>query len=316
MDLDADDPFDPRPAVVGDGRFHLQGRIGAGGAAEVFRALDTQSDTECAIKIMQAPRGARLESGTRFLAEARAMSRIRHPHVVQVHAAGREGAWYWFAMDYAEGGSLWQHLRLHGPMDPGAALRMAFEVTSALSAVHALGLVHRDVKPQNVLLGQDGMARLADFGIARHPEGTAPALTRPGETMGTPGYRAPEQARDAHEVGPESDLYAVAATLWTALTGERPAGDWEGARVAPEIAAVLERATQADVTARYPTARELAAALAQAADTLAQAEGRLASRWMAELDDPARAGTRSEPPWTLSTWFQSLFGVLPPPKRQ
>jgi len=306
------DLFEGRPESVG-GRYMLGGRLGTGGVAEVFLATDQQSDTRCAVKLMRIPFGARKAVGTRFLAEAKVMSKIRHPNIPRVIGAGKEGAYYWFAMRYARGGSLAQKLRRDGILDELGALRIVFEVTSALVAVHAMDLVHRDVKPDNILLSSAGEVLLADFGIARHPEGSVPMRTRPGELMGTRGYRSPEQEDSAHDAEAPADLYGVAATLFTSLTGKPPRRLWDQPELfeplRPEIAALIRKGTHPDLAERFVDARSMAAEIAAVADVVAadSAGEPVAAAWMAELD----AANRGEPApglgarlWsTVSRWL-------------
>ncbi|MEZ4323132.1 MAG: serine/threonine-protein kinase [Myxococcota bacterium] len=286
MSDDTEGLFDVRPNEVGEQRYAVFGLIGAGAVAEVFHGEDRQTGAEVAVKIMRVPMGARSQIGTRFLAEAKVLAAIPHPHLPRVHKAGREGNFYWFVMDLAEGGSVAQRVHAEGTIPTMQALRIAFEITSALHAVHAKGLIHRDVKPENVLLDAAGHALLADFGIARHPEGTVPVKTLPGQLMGTRGYRAPEQEDDAHTVGPESDLYGVTATLYHMLTGKKPRRLWEDPEgldaLEPHAAALIRRGASAVPVDRYPTAEAMARAIARTADAVAGSTS-LEPEWMGEL---------------------------------
>lgn len=270
------DLFQEAPKTVGDGRFRLLNRIGKGGVAEVFRAIDTKNQCECAIKLMEVPLGEAKSVGVRFLGEAKAMSQLHHPNIPRVYKAGREGGYYWFAMDLAEK-TISQRVHQSGPLEPLEALRITFELLQALEAVHRVGLIHRDVKPQNVLLTREGVAQLADFGIARHPEGSVPVRTLPGQLLGTRGYRAPEQEDDAHEVLPSSDLYGVSATLYTMIVGKPPVRLWnEDGRSAipdyvdPGISAIIRGGTDLRPENRFTGAREMAEAVAKAADQICE----------------------------------------------
>lgn len=311
------DEFGARPESVGGGRYLLQGRIGMGGVAEVFRAIDRQREADCAVKLMEVPVGARKAVGIRFLGEAKAMSALKHPNVPRVFDAGREGNWYWFVMDLAEGGSIAQRVHMRGPMPAADALRVTFEVLQALAAAHRMGLIHRDVKPDNVLLASDGRALLADFGIARHPEGSVPVRTRPGELMGTRGYRAPEQEDDAHGVLPTADLYGVSATLYTMIVGTPPVRLWheDGRsaipdRVDPSIAAIIRGGTALDPAERFADARAMAKAVADAVDSARSVRGQplVGATWMRDFDHllggvvPARGLARFVPAAVRSMW--------------
>lgn len=313
--------FSSRPETVKEGRYVLQGRIGAGGVAEVYRALDTKYDSTCAVKLLEIPKGARKPVGVRFLGEAKVMSKLRHPNVPRVYDAGKEGEYYWFAMDLAEG-SVAQQVHQHGPYSPFDALRLTFDVLQALAAVHQMGLIHRDVKPENVLLAaDDGRALLADFGIARHPEGSVPVMTRPGELMGTRGYRAPEQEDDAHEVLPSADLYGVAATLYTMVVGKPPGRLWrkEGGSAIPEhidaaVAAVIRGGASEDPDERFADARAMALKVAESADThRPRSQEPVAEAWMARFDEllqPPEDATGRPSGWRalLPGWASKLLG--------
>ena len=311
--------FQDRPETVGEGRYLLQNRLGMGGVAEVFRAIDTRHDRTCAVKLMEVPRGARRQIGVRFLGEARAMSALRHPHIPEVYEAGREGGFYWFAMELAER-SVAQEVKQNGPMDTEDALRIAFQTLEALAVAHQAGLVHRDVKPDNVLLASDGRALLADFGIARHPPGTVPVETRPGQLMGTPGYRAPEQEDDASTVLETADLYGVAAMLYVMVVGRKPVRLWDehGASTIPPfldmgVSSLIVRATHVDPGQRFADARAMALAAVEELDRVRSArnEPAVGAAWMAAFDRRLRG---PEVPATglralLPTWVANLLGL-------
>ena len=154
----------------------------------------------------------------RFLREAEAVARLRHPNIVQVHGAGNHGGRPYFTMEYMDGGSLAQHLE-GKPQSAREAATLAATLADAVQAAHQNGIVHRDLKPANILLTAEGVPKIADFGLARHLDG-GPALTMSGSRMGTPSYMAPEQALGkASEIGPAADIYALGAILYEMLTG-------------------------------------------------------------------------------------------------
>lgn len=287
------DLFQTPPETVGEGgRYELQNRIGVGGVAEIFRAIDHKRQAPCAVKLLEIPFGPRRAVGVRFLGEAKVMSKLAHPNIPRVFESGRQEGYYWFAMELAEV-SVAKRVKREGPLHPEEALRIVFEVLQALGATHKAGLVHRDVKPDNVLLASDGRALLADFGIARHPEGTVPVETLPGQLMGTRGYRAPEQEDDAHDVVEAADLYGVAATLCTMVVGELPSRLWEedGSSSIPlavdgRVAAIIRAATTIEPEQRYPSAREMARAVVAVLDDLRAERGApsLAEAWLARFD--------------------------------
>lgn len=227
-------------------RYRLDDTVGAGGMAIVFRAFDTSLERAVAVKVLR-PELATAVNAERFTREARRLAGLSDPHLVSVHDVGEVDGILYYVMDLVEAGTLRERL-VRGPLDPPAALRVADGLLRGLAVVHAAGLVHRDVKPENVFL-KGGEPLLTDFGIAKSLETTAgEALTREGGPPGTPAYMPPEQAQGA-VVGPTADLYAAGMILFECLTGRRwPAGfrptavEWGGvpARLRPALAKALQ----------------------------------------------------------------------------
>ncbi|TMR25512.1 serine/threonine protein kinase [Nonomuraea turkmeniaca] len=211
-----------------DGRFELMERLGGGGMGLVWRAWDVALHREVALKEVrppdpsmdeQDPTRAR-ELRARVLREARALARLNHPHVVTIHHIvdpGEQG-YPWLVMELVTGGSLQNRLQ-RGPMSPAEAARLGREVLSALRAAHAVGIQHRDVKPGNVLLREDGRSVLTDFGIAAVRESTS--LTATGSFIGSPEYMAPERI-NGYEGDPASDLWSLGMLLYVAVEGRHP----------------------------------------------------------------------------------------------
>ncbi|MCW8141536.1 MAG: serine/threonine protein kinase, partial [Planctomycetota bacterium] len=187
----------------------------------VHVARDARLGRDVALKII---RGADLgdeRAQERFLLEARAMARVVHRNVVRLLDAGRAGAYLYLATELVEGEDLAGLVGRQGPLEPRRAAALAVEVARALAALHAEGILHRDVKPHNVLLGADGVPRLLDFGVARVERDQR--LTATGEMIGTPAYMPPEQAGgERARQGPASDVYGLGATLYFLLTGQPP----------------------------------------------------------------------------------------------
>lgn len=250
-----------------EGRYELREPLGKGGMASVFLAYDNELATHRAVKIVtyqateEDPRRRRLRN------EAQAMAQLCHPHVVQVFDIGSEGPVDYVVMELAPGGSLADQLEQHGPMPVKVAVGWALDVLSALSAAHAAGIVHRDVKPQNVLVDALGRAMLADFGIALITDDDV-RRTRTGIAMGSLAYMPPEQRLDAARVTHRADLYAVGSTLYRLLTHEgavdlfladEDSPRWAG--VDPELAAVLRKAVASEPAHRYSSATAFAEAL-------------------------------------------------------
>ena len=211
------------PAVPDTGRrignrYRLGERIGRGGMASVYRAHDEQLDREVALKVMRADLGEDPRFVQRFEAEARRAASVSHPSVVSVYDVGTDGPPY-MVMELIEGGDVARLLATEGRQAPARAARLAVDAAAALQAAHDAGLVHRDVKPGNILLRADGRAMVADFGIARATG--EDGMTRTGATLGSVEYFSPEQAR-GERAGPASDIYALGVVLYELLTGTRP----------------------------------------------------------------------------------------------
>lgn len=285
------DPFNDLPEVIG-GRYRLAALLGEGGAGRVYRAHDQQEGAHVALKVVEAPA---LKRPLRFLAEARDMARLDHPRIVRVLDVGRDGHWYWMVMELLGGGSLKDRIAAEGPMEPAAALRMTYRILQGLHAVHAASLVHRDIKPHNVLLDDAGSPKLTDFGLARHEAGDVPWKTRTGESLGSPSYRAPEQDTVPGAAGREADVYGLGGVLYFMVTGARPGlfygmtdeeyADLTGAIPGP-IAAVVRTATAYRPEERYRSAIEMTAAIARAYDALPEQLGRppVADRWLRDFE--------------------------------
>ena len=201
------------------GRYRLDAEIGAGGMSTVYRAFDTLLERQVAIKLMHRETARDGDQIERFRREARHVAQLNHPHVVQVIDAGEDGDRPYIVLEYVEGETLKQRIRRMGRLPVTEAIAYAIEIARALSAAHERGIVHRDVKPQNVLVDTEGTAKVTDFGIAR---GLADeGLTADGRVLGTTDYVSPEQAL-GHPVTGQSDVYSLGIVLYEMLTGEVP----------------------------------------------------------------------------------------------
>jgi len=258
--------------LIGD-RFRLEEKVGSGGMSSVYRAFDPTLERHVAIKLMHRDISNDADQLERFRREARAVAQLNHPHVVTVIDAGEDDGAPFIVFEYVEGETLKDRIRRLGRLPVAEAVAYAVEIGRALECAHSHMLVHRDVKPQNVLIDPDGRAKVTDFGIARSLE--AQGLTATGRVLGTTDYVSPEQAL-GHEVTAQSDIYSLGIVLYEMLTGEAPfKADTQVAvamkhvreplpdvqRRRPEIsaalAAVVERSTAKETKNRYATVDEM-----------------------------------------------------------
>ena len=312
------------------GRYRLEERIGSGGMSTVYRAFDTVLERSVAIKLMHRESASDSDQLERFRREARAVAQLSHPHIVTVIDAGDEDGTPYIVLEYVAGETLKAHIRRAGPIDIPKAIAYTIEIARALGAAHERHIVHRDVKPQNVLLSVEGQAKITDFGIARTL--TEQGLTVDGRVLGTTDYVSPEQALGQAVTG-QSDIYSLGVVLYEMLTGQVPFTAETPVAVAmkhvreelpdvqvlrPEVsaatAAVVERATAKDLGRRYPDVasmvRDLEDVLAIETARSGHAAGEVTSV-LRTLPAPARRRV----PWRLrhrARWLAllALLGVV------
>ncbi|MFF6784867.1 Stk1 family PASTA domain-containing Ser/Thr kinase [Streptomyces sp. NPDC012510] len=213
---------DPLVGRVLDGRYRVEARIAVGGMATVYRTVDTRLDRVLALKVMHPTLAADRMFVERFIREAKSVARLSHPNVVGVYDQGTDGPYVYLAMEYVAGCTLRDVLRERGALQPRAALDILEPVLAALGAAHRAGFVHRDMKPENVLIGDDGRVKVADFGLVRAVD-TVTSTT--GTVLGTVSYLAPEQLEHG-TTDTRVDVYACGVMLYEMLTGGKPhAGD-------------------------------------------------------------------------------------------
>ncbi|WP_169333679.1 serine/threonine-protein kinase, partial [Nocardia higoensis] len=208
------------------GHYRLERPLGSGGMGQVWAATDTRDGRRIALKLLPAELAADEGYRTRFEREALLAAALRDPHIPTINSHGTVEGRLFIDMELVEGADLSARLAAHGALDPHAALDILTQVASALDTAHAAGLIHRDVKPSNILVRPDGFAYLIDFGIARTLGQTS--VTATGLTIGTWAYMAPE--RFTGHADARSDIYSLACVLFESLTGRRPYGDTEPAR--------------------------------------------------------------------------------------
>ncbi len=204
-------------------RYRLDAQVGTGGMSTVYKAFDTVLERCVAIKLMHRPLASDSDQLERFRREARAVAQLNHPHIVGVIDAGEESdpthSAPFIVFEFVEGETLKDRIRRNGRLAIPEAVAYAIEIARALGAAHAQGIVHRDVKPQNVLVDEEGTAKVTDFGIARTLD--QEGLTADGRVLGTTDYVSPEQAL-GHPVTGQSDLYSLGIVLFEMLTGDVP----------------------------------------------------------------------------------------------
>ncbi|QUH00496.1 serine/threonine protein kinase [Saccharopolyspora erythraea] len=309
------------------GPYRVEGLIARGGMGEVLRAYDTRHDRIVALKVLGSGVAADPEYRERFKREALAAARLREPHVIPIHSFGEIDGRLYLDMRLIEGQDVSRLLAAHGPMPPADAVEVVHQIAQALDAAHEEGLVHRDVKPSNIIIGRGGFAYLVDFGIA-HWAGNRTNLTTTGIAVGTLDYMAPERFGDG-PVDHRADVYSLACVFYQCLTGAKPyAGHTAESlinshlnRVPPRPSAhnpalppafdrVVEAGMSKDPRRRFATAGEFARAARQAltgavpAPTRKAPSGPGGRRWW-----PVAAGVAAV---ALVAGGAALFMSLPP----
>jgi eukaryotic-like serine/threonine-protein kinase len=294
--------------TVLSGRYRLEAKLGSGGMSTVYLARDETLDRPVAVKVMHREMSEQEDQLQRFRQEARAVAKLTHPNVVAVIDAGEDGGHPYIVFEYVKGETLKQRINRVGALDTQEAIAYAIEVARGLSVAHARNMVHRDIKPQNVLIDEEGRAKLTDFGISRQLE--QDGMTATGRVLGTTDYVAPEQAM-GKGVDPRSDVYSLGVVLYEMLIGQVPfhADSQVGVamkhvneelpdvqRRRPEtsaaVALVVERATAKNPAERYQTVAEMIDDLETALEV-----------------EAARAGSTTGE-------ATSVLDAVPPPKRQ
>ncbi len=257
---------------LANGRYRLLDVLGAGGMATVYAGWDELLQVHRAVKLLHPNMAANESIRRRFLSEARTMASLAHPNVVTVHDFGQEDQRIYIVMEWMGGGSLDDLLDRERTVHPKIVIDYLLPVLDALSAAHARGIVHRDIKPDNVLLTDRGTPKVSDFGIARVADMNR-SLTRTGAAMGTWAYMAPEQRTDAKHADHRADIYAIGATLYNMTTGREPLDLYATnlhpelfRAVAEDLAGVIKRSTAYSPADRYQTVDELADALRELAE--------------------------------------------------
>jgi len=261
---------EPTGHPIDDGRYILLGRLGSGGMATVFRAWDPKAEQFCAVKVIHSKMSGKKGIRRRFAREAEAMIRMDHPNVILITDVNLEARQPYIVMEIADGGSLDQWMRFHGPMPPRTVIDVMSQVCAGVMAAHDESIVHRDLKPPNVLIDSDGVCRVSDFGIAQVKDTTN--LTKTGHAMGTWLYMPPEQRLSAKSVDHRGDIYSLGVLTFALLTGETPPDLCLADRdpsimdaIDPRFRSIVQTASSFLPEDRYPRVQELLAAMSDLA---------------------------------------------------
>ena len=287
------------------GEYSLQRELGRGGMGIVYLARDVQLDRDVAIKLLPSHLAHRTDARERFLREARMAAGLSHPHIVPIHRVSEVAGFVFFVMSYIEGETLGERLRTRGPLPPAEAARILREVAWALAYAHGRGIVHRDVKPDNILLeARTGRALVTDFGIA-HGGANPSVVTDPGKIMGTAHFMSPEQAA-SESVDGRSDIYALGVVGYLAVSGRLP---YE----APNVPALLFRQATQEPPSVMRVAPGLPPALGAAIDRcLARDPAARFSDGEALAEALAPPDARPALPTTLRAWLAARNPLLVP----
>jgi len=318
--------------------YRVLGKVGAGAMATVYKAKQLSLDRLVAIKLLPRKFSQNPQFIDRFYAEGRAAAQLNHPNIVQAYDVGKAGEYHYFVMEYVDGRTVYDDITKHKRVSEKDAVELILQIADALLHAHERGLIHRDVKPKNIMINKEGVAKLADMGLARAITDKEAAEAEAGKAFGTPYYISPEQIRGEKVVGPPADIYSLGATLYHMVTGNVPFDgpnpsavmhkhlkaelvppDHVNPKLSPGISEVIEMMMAKDPKARYQTCQDLLVDLRAVKDgrspVLAHKDqaGTLASlarmEEAAPLEVQADQSRASEPtihPWMLWT----LVGLL------
>ena len=228
------------------GGFEMLDKLGRGGMSSVYKARDQVTGRLVALKIMPPKAAENAPMLERFRRESRAAMLLEHPNIVKGLTAGEDQGFYFFAMEYVRGRSLMRLIRNQGPLAERRAVYITRQVADALAHSNTFGVLHRDIKPDNILVHPDDFVKVSDFGLSRFMSGDDTMLTLPGTAVGTPYYMSPEQARGEVDLDIRADLYSLGATLYEMLVGDPP-------HTGPSVALILAQ----HLTEHPPTPKEL-----------------------------------------------------------
>ncbi|MDP1809457.1 MAG: Stk1 family PASTA domain-containing Ser/Thr kinase [Actinomycetota bacterium] len=311
------------------GRYRIAEKIGMGGMAEVYKAFDTTLDRTVAVKVLHPQFAAEEDFVARFRREAQAAANLSQPNIVNVYDWGSEQGTYYIVMEYLVGRNLKQIINEEGPLPPNAAIDIARQVAAALHVAHKHGIVHRDIKPHNIVITDEGEVKVTDFGIARS---SASNVTQTGAILGTAQYISPEQAK-GDEVGAASDIYSLGIVIYEMLAGKVPFNGDSPVAVAlkqiqekpiplsdlnknipADLETIVAKTMAKNPAARYQSAAELRDDLGRAAEglpVLAYSDGSSESEMTVVMPRPVpperRKETTEKHPWRIAAFILALL---------
>jgi serine/threonine-protein kinase len=256
--------------------YKILGKLGAGAMATVFKAKQLSLDRTVAIKVLPRKFSANQQFIERFYAEGRAAAQLNHPNIVQAFDVGKAGDYHFFVMEFVDGRTVYDDITKHKRYTEAEAIDIVMQIAEALQHAHERGLIHRDVKPKNIMINQDAVAKLADMGLARAISDKEAAEAEAGKAFGTPYYISPEQIRGEKNIAPPADIYSLGATLYHMVTGNVPFDgknpsavmhkhlkaelappDHVNPRLSAGVSEVIEMMMAKDPRKRYQTCKDL-----------------------------------------------------------
>jgi len=256
--------------------YKVLGKLGAGAMASVFKARQMSLDRTVAIKVLPRKFSSNPQFIERFYAEGRAAAQLNHPNIVQAYDVGKAGDYHYFVMEFVDGRTVYDDIVRHRRYAEADALDIVIQIAEALQHAHQRGLIHRDVKPKNIMINQQGMAKLADMGLARAVSDKEMAEAEAGKAFGTPYYISPEQIRGELTIGPPADIYSLGATLYHMVTGSVP---FDG----KNPSAVMHKHLKADLVAPDHVNPKLGAGISEVIEMMMAKEARRRYQTCADL---------------------------------